>query len=680
MSRYITTEINASDGLKCGAFKRTDCIHCIIIVLVTFLVYAWSAPVTVGLEDDGYFILTAYYSGIAHPPGYPLYTLLAHVATLIPIGSVALRVHLLSGFLGALACACLWLITFTLVRDRTAAYAAALSLAFSRVFWSQAIVAEVYTLNVLLVLMTFLCVLNVRNCSTGRDPAWQIRTLFLCYGLALSNHWPLVVLTTPMFIAALWQKRRNFHHYFVRGLPFLLLGLTPYVWMAIRSQMNPEILFFGPIESIPDFWRYLSRQPYAEIDFSPSAGWIDKMQYLQYALVQTGGQFGPFGGFLILAGLICQKWRLPADLCVALILGYLGSTVFLILMLGFDYEEYHKIIFSVYPLIAYTIAAIWLAVGLVSFVHILAKAPVLQSSGMAIPVGCAALVAGSILSVNAAWNYRHDDDWARLYAVTVLNSLPRGAILFSDGLANGAIAYLNKIEGYRKDITLFSVNGILFKNRFFDSLELNNVQARKAINEFIKKSANKPIYYISNLSHDYAAKFYGLYYKIADENRTDANNVIALASLLEYWDILLKSEPPWDPWGKIHRVALMNNGCELLTLIEEASAPNMTDTANLERLRTGLCDNLRGSFIMLSAIMQRETPDWDRAGLLLEKAEGQLPEALLKSDISKLDYYKGIMYLKTGNLEKGRYFLEQSLLKWNYPENKAHDELKNINN
>lgn len=678
MGRYITADIDVSDGIEGGACKRTDFIHCLIIVLVTFLVYAWSAPGTVVLEDDGFFILAAYFNGIAHPPGYPLFTLLAHIATLIPMGSVALRVHLLSGFLGALACACLWLITFTLVRDRTAAYAAAFSLAFSRVFWSQAIIAEVYTLNVLLVLMTFLSALAVRNRRTGTDPVWQIRILFLCYGLALSNHWPLVVLTTPMFIAALWQERKNYHHYVARGLPFLLLGLTPYIWMAIRSQMNPEILFFGPVENVQDFWRYLSRQPYAEIDHSPSAGWIDKMRYLQYALFQTGEQYGPFGGFLILAGLICQKWRLPADLCAALILGYLGSTVFLIVMMDFDYDEYHMIIFSVYPLIAYAIAAIWLAIGFVSFVHILVKAPLLQSSGMAIPVGCAALVAGSILSMSAAWNYRHEDNWARLYSVTVLNSLPWGAILFSDGLANGSIAYLNKIEGYRKDITLYSVNGILFNNRLFDSLELNSVLARKAINEFIKKSANKSIYYITNLAHDYMTEYYGLYYKVAKDNGTDANNVFAEASVLEYWTILLETEPPRDQWSAIHRTVLLSSGCDLLTMMAEASAPNMADTADLEGLRTGLCDNLRGSFIMLNAILQGENPDWDRAGLLLEQAEEQLPEALLKADISNLDYYRGMIFLNTGNLEKGRYFLEQSLLKWSHPENKAKSELEKI--
>jgi hypothetical protein len=675
LNRNITTSINVPGGSACGVFQRADFIHCIVIALATFLVYAWSAPRTVGLEDDGYFILAAYFNGIAHPPGYPLFTLLAHIATLIPFGSVALRVHLLSGLLGALACACLWCITRVLVKDKTAAYVAALSLAFSRVFWSQAIIAKgIYTLNVFLMLAAFLCVLAIRKRESDQGSVCAIKMLFLCYGLALSNHWPLVILTTPMFIAALWPERKRFYQFFVKGLPFLLLGLTPYVWMAIRSQMHPEIIFFGPIENITDFWHYLSRKPYVEVDYSPSAGWIDKLQYLQYVLIQTGEQYGPFGWPFVLAGLIFQKWKLPAELSMALILGYLGSTVFLVLLLWFDYEEYHKAFFSVYPLIAYTIAALWLGIGLTSILTLLMKKISSQSRGKILPVGFAALVVVSTLAVNAAWNYRHDDDWARLYAVTVLDSLPRGAILFTDGIADGAITYMNKIEDYRDDITLYSTNGILFKNRLFNSLYKNVIQARKAINTFIQ-SEHRPIYYITDLFQDSGFEYYGLYSRVLRNSSSDASFAIMPPGLLSYWKYILENAPR-HPWENIHRTTLLYNGCEVLTKIEEAPAQNMSDNARLQELHTGLCDNLRGSYIMLTATMQRENPDWNRVRFLLEKAEGQLPEALLKSDISKLDYYRGMMYLKTGNREKGQYFLGLSLLKWDHPENPAYNELK----
>jgi len=679
LNRYTNTGVNVPVGSACGASQRTNFIHCIIIVLATFLVYAWSAPRTVGLEDDGYFILAAYFNGIAHPPGYPLYTLLAHLATLVPFGSVALRVHLLSGFLGALACACLWIITFTLVKDKTAAYVAALSLAFSRVFWSQAIIAKgIYTLNVFLMLAAFLCVLVIRKRESEQGSAHAIKLLFLCYGLALSNHWPLVILTAPMFIAALWPERERFYQYLLKGLPYLLLGLMPYVWMAIRSQMHTGIIFFGPIENITDFWHYLSRKPYTGIDQSPSAGWIDKLQYLQYVLIQTGKQYGPFGWPFVLAGLVCQKWKMPVELSAALILGYLGSTVCLVLLLGFDYEEYAKAFFSVYLLISYAIAAIWLGIGLTSILTLLMKKLALQSSGKLLPVGFAALVVISTLSVNAGWNYRHDDDWARLFAVTVLDSLPQGAILFTDGLADGAVMYMNKIEGYRNDIDLYSVRSVLLDNRLYNPLKADRLQVAKAIDDFIK-SQDRPIYDMSDLLPQYHIEYYGLYSRILINNKKANDTVSIPPGFLNYLSFVLKEQPRY-PWEKIHRTTILETGCNLLTLIEDLPEKNIRDYTQRQEMHARLCDNLQGSNIMIMSIMDKKNPDWNKVRLLLAKADGQLNDAVLKIDISNLDYYRGMMYLKTGDRKKGKYFLEQSLLKWNHPENKANDALKNINN
>ena len=97
-----------------------------------FLLYAATSPRSVALEDDGLFVLSSYFLGIEHPPGYPLFTLLGKLSTLLPVGSVAYRVHLLSALFGALTCALLWLCARQLVEGRAAAYLAALGFGVSR--------------------------------------------------------------------------------------------------------------------------------------------------------------------------------------------------------------------------------------------------------------------------------------------------------------------------------------------------------------------------------------------------------------------------------------------------------------------------------------------------------------------------------------------------------------------
>src|SRR6266851_1608626 len=81
-------------------------IACALLVFIVSLVlYACTLAPTVTLVDSGELILAARTLGVAHPPGFPLYVLLAHLATLVPIGSIAVRVNFASALFAALASA-----------------------------------------------------------------------------------------------------------------------------------------------------------------------------------------------------------------------------------------------------------------------------------------------------------------------------------------------------------------------------------------------------------------------------------------------------------------------------------------------------------------------------------------------------------------------------------------------
>src|SRR6185436_5862821 len=70
---------------------------------LTLLLYLLTlAPSVVTLFDDSLeFQLVTYRLGIAHPTGYPLYTLLGKLFTFLPIGNVAYRVNVMSAVFGA---------------------------------------------------------------------------------------------------------------------------------------------------------------------------------------------------------------------------------------------------------------------------------------------------------------------------------------------------------------------------------------------------------------------------------------------------------------------------------------------------------------------------------------------------------------------------------------------------
>nr|XP_060475891.1 protein O-mannosyl-transferase TMEM260-like [Panthera onca] len=76
-------------------------------------VFTLTLPPSVPGGDSGELITAAHELGVAHPPGYPLFTLVAKLAIrLFPFGSVAYRVNLLCGLFGAVAAALLFFTVF----------------------------------------------------------------------------------------------------------------------------------------------------------------------------------------------------------------------------------------------------------------------------------------------------------------------------------------------------------------------------------------------------------------------------------------------------------------------------------------------------------------------------------------------------------------------------------------
>src|SRR5437868_7256718 len=197
---------------------------------------------------------------------------------------------------GALTCAAAWLCARSLIEGRLPAYLAAFALGVSPVFWSQAIIAEVYTLNTF-----FFAVLVFTGLqASARLLPWMA----LVFGLSLSNHYPLMLLVAPAFIILLWPLRREFFQRFGALAWLVILGLVPYVWMVRRSWMALPISFNGPLESIQEIVFFLSRAGYADVDHSVSASWLDHVRFFEFFCRELLRQFAVIGTLVAAAGLV----------------------------------------------------------------------------------------------------------------------------------------------------------------------------------------------------------------------------------------------------------------------------------------------------------------------------------------------------------------------------------------
>ena len=457
-------------------------------VLGPLALYVATLPRTVVLEDDGLFLMAGADLGVAHPPGYPLYTLIVHLFTRLPFGEPAVLGHLSSAVLGALACGAVYCCARLLRASTVPALTAAWLFGVSEQFWSQAIVTEVYTLNALLFFATYaLVLLGARD----RGRQWPLWCAAVAWGAGLANHWPLMVLATPGLALALLPAWRNV----LPRLPRLLAAAfasaaLPYAWMVWLSHQGPWISFYGSIDGWSGFWLYFSRQGYSGVDTSPAAGWGDRVAFLGWFAADLVRQTTLPGTVLAVlgfgalrrgraAGIAWGPGTLPGAAAAGSgLLALLGNSVVLILLLGFDFDPLFQAVFRPYPLIGYGLAALWAAVGLQWAIDRLpdwaaARWPVATGRlrlGVGLPDGLAprragglqnpgagrgstllAALAGAamvVLSASAGWtaNDRSGSDFAEREAELVFDLLPPDAVLFVHGDAYAPVGYYRYVR------------------------------------------------------------------------------------------------------------------------------------------------------------------------------------------------------------------------------------------
>jgi hypothetical protein len=178
--------------------------------------------------------------GTAHNPGYPLYIMLTHAASYIPIGSLAYRINLFSAICAAITVALVYATCRECSCNRGSAATAAASLGFGRVFWSQAVVAEVYTLAAALLAMVLFAFFRW---ARTRQRGW----LYVGVGagaLSLGHHLTIVTVIPAMllFVALTeWRLARERKVWLVCSA-LVLAGIAQYGYILLRSwQRAPGV-------------------------------------------------------------------------------------------------------------------------------------------------------------------------------------------------------------------------------------------------------------------------------------------------------------------------------------------------------------------------------------------------------------------------------------------------------
>jgi hypothetical protein len=419
-------------------------------------VYAPTLYPSVPGGDSGELIVAAHALGVAHPPGYPLFTLLAKAATLLPAGSIAWRVNLLTASLGALAAAVLLRAAWSLTRDPGAGLLAAGLFAFSPLVWHSSIGAEVFSLNHCFVAALLSLLIAFER---ERHAKWVYLYGFT-FGLGLTNHQTLLFVGIP---AGLWIAVRS------RALPAApavwlkagacgIAGLTPYLYLLLSPARDPSVTW-GGTSTVSGAVRHVLRRQYGTFRLgatereSDLAGSLAAyLEHLPRATLWVGAVLAVAGIALAFAPRAAAD-RAPGRVAAvtAIALGVYVVVFHTMTNLPLDDPLFRAIqsrFWQQADLLVAFLAGLglwWLARGLLR-------------RGAAVSAGVAAALVAVQLVAGYAREDRRDDRYVAAAAAATLEELPRDALVVSKGdLQWNTLRYLQVCEGKRPDVTIVDV-------------------------------------------------------------------------------------------------------------------------------------------------------------------------------------------------------------------------------
>lgn len=297
-----------------------------IVATVVFSVYARTLLRGVDLGDTGGFQAAVLWPETSARGAYPLYYGLARpfVLALSP-DNPARGLNLFSAVCGGLAAGLLTYFAALLTANIAAGAIAGLILAFSHTFWTQSIIAEVYSLHIALIV----CCLLALYAYEQRQSQGRLLIFFAVYALSFGNHLSMILLLVPftLFLVAAHPRPREL---FRPGAMALATGIA----VAGALLYSPQLLFVwtnidapaGWLDRVATFWFDVTKADWRE---TMMAG-VDRSELSERLAMWAWDarlQFG-LAGLVVAALGIVQLWAASRAWAILIVSAYVINTLF----------------------------------------------------------------------------------------------------------------------------------------------------------------------------------------------------------------------------------------------------------------------------------------------------------------------------------------------------------------
>lgn len=481
--------------------ERPSYLTAACVFLGTLSLYVLTLAPTTQFWDASEYMAAAHSLGIAHPPGNPLFVIVAHVWGLLPLSAdYARRINLLAAVTSAASAGLWFLLGERWLREivpavqarRLVAAAGAVVGATGFTVWNQSVANEkVYTVSVLsIALIMWLAV------RWGDQPPAERRDhglVLIVYLLALTatNHLMGILVAPAVFVYVLATDRRALvrPRFLIAAAVVALVGTSVNLFLPIRAHLDPYLN-----QGEPTTWEALKAVLLREQFGKPSV--LENpmyppgpdnpghtltlygqqlLNYVQYFTWQWGRDW--LAGVqralaVIFAGLglvgARRHWRADRRSALALTTLLVTLTFALVFYLNFkwgysqpfraaglDHEVRERDYFFIASFAAW---GIWVAMGLATLMQWIEEGRV-QTGRTSVPrwalTAPVLLVALVPLMGNRITAARSDETLARDYARDVLRSVDPYALIVTAGDNDTfPLWYAQEVEGVRRDVSV----------------------------------------------------------------------------------------------------------------------------------------------------------------------------------------------------------------------------------
>lgn len=481
------------EALSAVPFLRLRLFVSLVVSVAALLVYLFTIAPSMDFIDAGELATVAHTWGIAHPTGYPLFTLLAGIWAFLPIGSGIFRLNVFSAVLSAAAAGIAVQFFYELLHLRSvrptsrgkdrkrktagtdastvvrndevgaliAAGGGALLLAFGGTFWRTALTIEVYTLHMFMLALLLWSAARLFFLPAEDDRVLRRRMMLtaLLLGLSFANHMSTVFLLPAFALLLLLRhgRRPGVWKQMALSAGVLIAGLLPYLYLPLRAAANPYLNWGNPVTVETFIWHVTGKQ-YSVWMFSGFDAWA--VQFLHGVEL-----FGRDTGYLALVpvaiGLVAA-FRLRRDVGVFLLTLFLTCVIW---ASGYDIPDIDS-----YFLLALFIVAAWAAFGIrqLSTGKLFRKQALLHNP-MVWGIVLLLPLFAQLGRVSQAGNYLVEDYTKNMYASLEENAL---VMSFQWDFWVSASYYYQQVEGLRPDLIVLDKE-LFRRSWYFEQLRHN---------------------------------------------------------------------------------------------------------------------------------------------------------------------------------------------------------------